>query len=61
MNESRLYLGQKIDNKYVLTKFKAERHLLQAVSEGLDAKVMRVGNLMDGHLQQTHGLHNYAL
>ncbi len=49
MNESRLYMGQKIDNKYVLSKYKAERHLLQAVSEGLDAKVMRVGNLMGRH------------
>jgi gramicidin S synthase 2 len=55
MNESKLYLGQKIDNKYVLTKFKAERHLLQAVCEGLDGKIMRVGNLMgrqsDGEFQ----------
>ena len=49
MNESRLYMGQKIDNKYVLTKFKAERHVLQSVSEGLDAKIMRVGNLMGRH------------
>lgn len=49
LNESRLYLGQKIDNLYVLTKFKAERLVLQAVSEGLDAKIMRVGNLMGRH------------
>ena len=49
MDESRLYLGQKIDNKYVLTKFKAERHVLQAVCGGLDGKVMRVGNLMGRH------------
>ena len=55
MNESKLYIGQKIDNKYVLSKFKAERLLLQAVSEGLDGKIMRVGNLMgrysDGEFQ----------
>ena len=49
MDESKLYLGQKIDNKYVLTKFKAERCFLQAVCEGMDGKIMRVGNLMGRH------------
>lgn len=49
IDESKLYLGQKIDNKYVLTKFKAERYLLQAVCEGMDGKIMRVGNLMGRH------------
>ena len=48
-NESKLFVGQKIENKYVLSKFKAERLLLQAITEGLDAKIMRVGNLMGRH------------
>ncbi len=55
LDESKLYFGQKINNKYVSSKFKSERLVLQAVSEGLDAKVMRVGNLMgrqsDGEFQ----------
>jgi amino acid adenylation domain-containing protein/thioester reductase-like protein len=49
MHESSLYLGQKIDNLYVLTKYKAERLVLEAISQGLDAKIMRVGNLMGRH------------
>jgi thioester reductase-like protein len=55
IDESKLYIGQKIDNMYVLSKFKAERVVLQAMSEGLDGKIMRVGNLMgrftDGEFQ----------
>ncbi|MFA6127679.1 MAG: amino acid adenylation domain-containing protein [Bacteroidales bacterium] len=55
MNENKLFIGQKIDNGYVLSKFKAERIILQAVAGGLDAKIMRVGNLMgrdsDGEFQ----------
>ena len=54
-DETSLYLGQHITNKYVLSKFKAERLVLQSVAEGLDAKIMRVGNLMgrnsDGEFQ----------
>jgi gramicidin S synthase 2 len=53
--ESKLYFGQTINNKYALSKYKAEYLVLQAVSEGLDGKIMRVGNLMgrqsDGEFQ----------
>lgn len=49
LNESKLYLGQTINNKYVLSKFKAEYLILKAVNEGLDGKIMRVGNLMGRH------------
>ncbi|MFA4997436.1 MAG: amino acid adenylation domain-containing protein, partial [Bacteroidales bacterium] len=48
-DESVLYAGQSIDNQYVLSKFLSERIVLQAVAEGMDGKVMRVGNLMGGH------------
>ncbi len=53
--ENRLYLGQQITNEYIRSKFLAEREVLQAVGEGLDAKIIRVGNLMsrqaDGEFQ----------
>ena len=49
IDESKLYFGQIIDTKYVLSKFKAERMVLQAVSEGFDGIIMRVGNLMGRH------------
>ena len=54
-NENDLYIGQNITNEYIRTKFLAERAVLEAVSRGLDGKVIRVGNLMsrnsDGEFQ----------
>jgi len=54
--EQMLYLGQRIHNQYVHSKIMAERHLLDAVAnQGLDGKIMRVGNLSarseDGEFQ----------
>ena len=53
--ENDLYIGQNITNEYIRTKFLAERAVLEAVSNGLDGKVIRVGNLMsrnsDGEFQ----------
>ena len=49
ITENQLYNGQLLDNAYALTKFKAERAVLEAVAEGLDGKVMRLGNLMGRH------------
>ena len=56
-DESKLYVGQEIENEYVLSKFIAERNILENIAtEGLDAVIMRVGNLMgryaDGVFQQ---------
>ncbi|MDL2253821.1 amino acid adenylation domain-containing protein [Ruminococcaceae bacterium OttesenSCG-928-I18] len=56
MDERMLYFRQNLENQYVYSKFFAEREVLQAVAtRGLDAKVMRVGNLMgrrkDGEFQ----------
>jgi len=45
-DEKTLYLGQLLDNKYLSSKFLAERMVLEAASEGLDVKIMRMGNLM---------------
>ena len=53
--ERDLYFGQRITNEYVRTKFLAERAVLAAAVNGLNAKVIRVGNLMsrqsDGEFQ----------
>ena len=55
--EQRLYMGQYVSgNKYIYSKFLAERLILDAVAlHGLDAKIVRVGNLSgrssDGEFQ----------
>ncbi|MBR5640265.1 MAG: amino acid adenylation domain-containing protein [Muribaculaceae bacterium] len=54
--EQRLYMGQYLGNKYIHSKFMAERLILDAVAnQGLSAKIMRVGNLAarstDGEFQ----------
>ena len=53
--ENDLYIGQSITNEYIRTKFLAERAVLEAISGGLDGKIIRVGNLMsrdsDGEFQ----------
>lgn len=58
-SENTLYIGQTTDNKYIWTKYQAERAILEAVSQGLKAKIMRVGNLMarssDGEFQINSG------
>lgn len=55
MDETMLFFGQNMENQYVHSKFMAERAILEAVSKGLDAKIMRLGNLMarnrDGEFQ----------
>ena len=45
-DERTIYVGQLLDNKYLSSKFLAERLVLEAASEGLNAKIMRMGNLM---------------
>lgn len=44
-DETKLYIGQPLDNVYVRSKFESEIAVLQAKLEGLAAAVMRVGNL----------------
>lgn len=55
MKENMLDFGQDISNKYVHSKFNAEKAILEAADEGLDGKIIRVGNLMsrnsDGEFQ----------
>lgn len=43
--EADLFVGQPLDNVYIRSKFEAERAVLDAALKGLDAKIVRVGNL----------------
>ena len=44
--ESNLYINQILDNVYINTKFQAECLVLDAILEGLDGYILRMGNLM---------------
>ncbi|MBR6614206.1 MAG: amino acid adenylation domain-containing protein [Clostridia bacterium] len=44
-NETNLYIGQNLDNVYAYTKFLGEEVVYNYILKGLDAKVMRMGNL----------------
>ena len=44
-DETTLYIGQNLDNIYIRTKFEAENILLTEISAGLDAYILRIGNL----------------
>ena len=65
LTESKLELGQETEsNGYVHTKYLAEKLILRMVDEeGLDAKIMRVGNLMsrqlDGEFQVNFATNNF--
>lgn len=45
LKENQLYFGQHEGSKYTLSKFLAERAILEEVSKGFNAKIMRVGTL----------------
>lgn len=55
MKENMLDFGQDVSNKYVHSKFNAEKAVLEECLNGFDGKVIRVGNLMsrnsDGEFQ----------
>ncbi|MEY8387386.1 amino acid adenylation domain-containing protein [Oscillospiraceae bacterium 38-13] len=44
-SESSLYIAQPLDNVYVRSKFEAEALVLDAIREGLQANIVRMGNL----------------
>jgi thioester reductase-like protein len=48
-NERTLYYEQDLTNKYLGSKFLAERMVLEAATRGLPVKIVRVGNLMSRH------------
>ncbi len=55
LHENELFIGQSLENAYIKSKFDAEKAILAAIEDGLDGKIMRVGNLMsrthDGEFQ----------
>ena len=57
-NEQTLYYEQDLENKYLSSKFLAERMVLEAAANGLSVKVIRLGNLMsrysDGVFQKNY-------
>ena len=62
--EQRLYIGQYLNNKYIYSKFMAERLILEAIAlHGLDGKIMRVGNLAarstDGEFQANFSTNSF--
>jgi amino acid adenylation domain-containing protein len=64
LDERKLWFGQFLDNRYIHSKFLAERIVLDAVAHhGLSAKVMRVGNLAarsyDGEFQVNFNSNSY--
>ena len=65
LTEQDLNIGQNIDaNKYVYSKYKAEELVLDAIAHhGLNAKIMRVGNLSarqkDGEFQINFNTNNF--
>jgi len=44
-SENNLYVGQKVNGIYTYTKYKAEAIVLNSISQGLDALILRVGNI----------------
>jgi len=43
--ENNFYIGQILDNEYTATKFEAEKIILSEMLDGLDAKIIRLGNI----------------
>ena len=49
-DERTLYFNQQLENKYIHSKFLAERAVLEAIAtKGLEGKIMRFGNLAARH------------
>ena len=57
-SEQSLYIGQPLDNVYARSKFEAEKAVLDAMADGLQANIMRMGNLTsrsaDGVFQKNY-------
>lgn len=53
--EKNLYIGQKLENVYIRSKFEAEVRIVDAIKKGTNAYILRMGNLMprlsDGKFQ----------
>lgn len=57
-NETNFYIGQNLKNFYVRSKFEAEKLVLDAILDGLQGCILRMGNLTsrfsEGKFQQNH-------
>ena len=57
-DETNFYIGQNLDNLYVRSKFEAEKVVLDGIKNGLQACILRMGNLTsrysEGKFQQNH-------
>ncbi|MEV0675140.1 amino acid adenylation domain-containing protein [Actinosynnema sp. NPDC050436] len=62
--EAHFHVGQDLSNQYARSKFRSEQVVFEAVLDGLDAQVMRVGNLMprfsDGTFQVNGAENRFA-
>lgn len=58
--ENELYIGQQMTDEYIRTKFLAERAVLEAIGSGLDAKIIRVGNVMSRNSDGEFQIHSSA-
>lgn len=45
--ETQFYIGQNLKNPYVYTKFQAEREILEQINNGLNACILRMGNIFN--------------
>ena len=56
--ENTLFINQNISGIYAITKYKAEMLVLEAIADGLDAQILRMGNITnrysDGAFQQNY-------
>lgn len=57
-DETKFYINQNLENIYVKSKFLAEKLVFEAINDGLQAYVLRMGNLTsrysEGKFQQNH-------
>ena len=64
LHENELCIGQNVDNAYTRTKYNSEKLMLDAISRGLDGKIVRPGNIMprtsDGRFQINYDANNFA-
>lgn len=45
--ETQFYIGQNLKNPYVYTKFQAEKEILEEINNGLQACILRMGNIFN--------------
>ena len=62
--ENNFYINQSLENVYVRSKFEAEKYILEEINNGLNAYILRIGNLMprisDGKFQPNASENAYA-